>query len=499
MRTRLEPPGMVFNSITFILFLSVVLSLYYLPLSWRTHKSILLAASYVFYGAWNPPFLLLLWFSTLVDWYAARKFETVRRESTRKALLLVSLISNLGLLGYFKYGGFILENFVALVNASGIPYHPPAPNIILPVGISFYTFQTLSYTIDVYRRRLRATPSILDFALFVTFFPQLVAGPIMRAADFLPQLETRKRATSDEMGWGLTLLCVGLFEKVVLADAILSPIVERVYAPTANPGFVSAWTGTLAFSGQIFFDFAGYSTCAIGIAMCFGFALMKNFNYPYAAIGFADFWRRWHISLSNWLRDYLFFPLFRGRMSVPRLYANLMTTMLVAGLWHGAAWKFIIWGGLQGVYMVAEQILRRVFRSRGAAPAAVAPVPSAEGGFVLVPRSLAPLALALLTYILFSISLVFFRAENLASARAIIAAMLGRRDVPLALTFDAGVTFAVVTLMLAGHWKMRNSDLADFAGRLPSWLRVLVIAFIITSVLFALLSGDNRAFIYFQF
>ncbi|MHC4180894.1 MAG: MBOAT family O-acyltransferase, partial [Planctomycetota bacterium] len=220
--------------------------------------------------------------------------------------VLLSLITNLGLLGFFKYGGFLLENFVVLLNTAGIQYEPALPDIVLPVGISFYTFQTLSYTLDVYRGKTRPWMSFLDFALFVTFFPQLVAGPIIRSGDFLPQCIEPRRATGRQLSWGLTLLVLGLFEKIVVADGLLAPISDKVYAQAGEAGFLDAWCGTLAFSGQIFCDFAGYSTCAIGIALCLGFAIQDNFRFPYAAGGFSDFWRRWHVSLSSWLRDYLY-------------------------------------------------------------------------------------------------------------------------------------------------------------------------------------------------
>lgn len=300
---------MVFNSLTFLLFFAVVTALHYVPLPWRTRKANLLLASYLFYAAWNPPFVLLLWFSTMVDWYLAGRIHQSTDDHRRRWLLSLSILTNLGLLGYFKYGYFVLNNLVGVLSAAGIEYRPADLDIILPIGISFYTFQTLSYTIDVYRRRLTPGKSFLDYALYVTFFPQLVAGPIVRAGEFLPQCLTPRRATGSQFGWGLILLVVGLFQKVVLADTLLSPVVDKVYGAGSGIGTIEAWIGTLAFSGQIFFDFAGYSTCAIGVAMCLGFSLPDNFRYPYGAIGFSEFWQRWHISLSSWLRDYLYVPL----------------------------------------------------------------------------------------------------------------------------------------------------------------------------------------------
>ena len=280
----------------------------------------------------------------------------------------------------------------------GVEYHPPALSIVLPVGISFYTFQTLSYTIDIYLSRTKLSPSFLDFALFVTFFPQLVAGPIVRAVDFLPQLERPRRASSEQFGWGLCLLTLGLFEKIVLSDGILAPVADQIYRATDQVSWAQAWIGTFAFSGQIFFDFAGYSTCAIGAGLCLGFELPTNFRAPYAAMGFSDFWQRWHISLSAWLRDYLYIPLGGNRSSAPRTYVNLAVTMLLGGLWHGASWRFVIWGAIHGFYLMVERIVRR---NRG-------PVRS---------ESLAvQLATILLTYLMVCITWVFFRAQSLSDA-----------------------------------------------------------------------------------
>ncbi|MGB5813010.1 MAG: MBOAT family O-acyltransferase, partial [Polyangiales bacterium] len=300
---------MIFNSYTFVVFLAVTIAVRYSGRSWRTKKTFLLLASYVFYAAWNPPFVLLLWISTVADWFIARKLFESTHERRRKAMLLTSLAINLGLLAYFKYGDFALQSFSEMVAWFGGEYKPAPLDVILPVGISFYTFQTLSYTIDVYRREMDPWDDFGDFALYVTFFPQLVAGPIVRAADFLPQCREPHPMRRDEMGWGLTMLALGLFEKVVLADHIFAPVADALYAAKPSvPGFYDAWVGTLAFAGQIFCDFAGYSLCAIGVAMCLGFSIADNFRFPYAAVGFSDFWRRWHISLSTWLRDYLYIP-----------------------------------------------------------------------------------------------------------------------------------------------------------------------------------------------
>jgi alginate O-acetyltransferase complex protein AlgI len=300
---------MVFNSYTFIVFFLVMLVLHNLPFSWKVKKINLLIASYLFYAAWNPPFILLLWLSTVVDFYVGKALFTQENRYKKKLLLVISLIGNLGMLCFFKYGTFILENFTLLVNLIGFDFHPAKPNIILPAGISFYTFTTLCYTIDMYYKKSEPVKSILDFSLFVTFFPHLVAGPIVRPPQLVPQFEHPKLANLQQLMQGLLLLSLGLFMKVVLADSMLAESANKVFDSKDVLSTLDAWMGVLAFSGQIFCDFAGYSTCAIGVAACLGFVLPHNFLYPYAAIGFSDFWRRWHITLSAWLRDYLYIPL----------------------------------------------------------------------------------------------------------------------------------------------------------------------------------------------
>ncbi len=472
---------MLFNSLTFLAFFALVLGVYRLPLPWRMKKLHLLIASYLFYAAWNPPFVFLIWLSTIVDWYVAKRLPTATSEVQRKALLWTSIGTNLGLLGFFKYGNFLLDNFVSLAATVGIDYSPPPFDIILPVGISFYTFQTLSYTIDVYRRQLEPSKSFLDFALFVTFFPQLVAGPIVRAAHFLPQCLSPRKVSAQQLGWGLTLLTIGLFEKVVLADRWMAPVADQVYAGALQAGAITAWVGTLAFSAQIFFDFAGYSTCAIGVALCMGFAIPDNFRFPYAAIGFSDFWRRWHISLSGWLRDYLYIPLGGNKKGQARTRLNLMATMLLGGLWHGAAWKFVMWGGLHGLYLAVERPLKQRF-----------------GNLAWVNARAGQIALALVTYVLVLIAWVFFRAGDFSSATALLQAMfLGGPNQVLLSGFATTRVIAITVVLLTSHWLLRDSSLEELAARVPPWTRMLALGVML--ILLVLVPGDNRAFIYFQF
>ncbi|MGH8481237.1 MAG: MBOAT family O-acyltransferase, partial [Nevskiaceae bacterium] len=364
---------MLFNSLTFLVFFCAVFMLHSLIPGWAGRKRLLLAASYLFYAAWNPPYVLILAFSTTMDWWLARRIGRCEDQGRRRALLGLSLACNLSLLGFFKYGGFLLENFERAVAGIGVAYVAPDWSIVLPVGISFYTFASLSYTIDVYRRQIRSDCSLADYALFVSFFPHLVAGPIVRARLLLPQIEQARQATRDQIGWGLCLVCFGLFQKAVLADAVFAPLVDAVYAEPQRHGALDAAAAVLAFSGQIYYDFAGYSLAAIGLALCFGFEFPDNFRQPYAAAGFSDFWRRWHISLSTWLRDYLYIPLGGNRGGEARAARSLMLTMLIGGLWHGASWMFVLWGGLHGVYLAAERLWRRL-RPAGDAAAGRVPV-----------------------------------------------------------------------------------------------------------------------------
>ena len=472
---------MIFNSLTFLIFFTIVVCVYYLPWTWTQRKVFLLLASYVFYAAWNPPFVLLLMASTVIDWMVAQRMAATAHPTRRRALLIVSLVFNLGVLAFFKYGGFLLDNFIRLAAALGVHYQPSSWDIVLPIGISFYTFMTLSYTIDVYRRRIEPGNSFLDYALFITFFPHLVAGPILRAADFLPQCTTPRRATLDQFGWGLTLMAVGLFEKVVLADSITAPVADMVFRAVDRAGFIDAWVGTLAFSAQIFFDFAGYSTCAIGAALCLGFVLKGNFRYPYAAVGFSDFWQRWHISLSSWLRDYLYFPLGGNRHGQWTTVRNLMLTMLLGGLWHGASWRFVAWGGLHGSYLVAERVAKQRFADVAWLATAAARV-----------------GLAMLTFALVSVAWVFFRAVSFRDAAQLLRVMAVGGDDRLDLGVNNVVYVAGITAVLLGvHWWMRDSSLEVRWSAIPWWARSAVLATILLSL--ALVPGDDRAFIYFQF
>ena len=472
---------MIFNSLTFLVFFATVLALHNWRFPWTVKKINLLVASYIFYAAWNPPFVILLWISTVVDWWAAQAMVKSDRQSTRRAWMITSVVVNLGMLGFFKYGEFVLGNFVILAKAVGIDFHPAQYDIILPVGISFYTFATLSYTLDVYLRRAQPAKQFLDYALFVTFFPHLVAGPIMRPTELVPQFAEQRRATAHQLFFGLALVTLGLFQKVVVADGFLGPVVEKVYdAKEGVPGMLDAWAATLAFAGQIFCDFAGYSTTAIGVAMCLGFAMPDNFRFPYAAIGFSDFWRRWHITLSSWLRDYLYIPLGGNRHGEARTYAALMGTMLLGGLWHGASWTFVVWGGLHGTFLAAERGIRKRF-----------------AGFKPGPTMLA--ALGLLTFLLVNITWVFFRAKTFGGAATLLTAMVGLSAKPVPLIGLLPLVYALVATagIVGTHWAMRDRTLELVIERTPAWLVGMIWAAMGIAVIAE--QGAGNAFIYFQF
>jgi alginate O-acetyltransferase complex protein AlgI len=471
---------MVFNSLTFVVFFACVLVLHAMPFNWTTKKVNLLIASYLFYAAWNPPFVILLWISTVVDWYAAQALVRAEKPAARRAWMLLSVFANLGMLAYFKYGTFLLENFGTLMAGFGVAYKPPDFDIVLPVGISFYTFATMSYTLDVYLRRAAPARNFLDYALFVTFFPHLVAGPIMRPTELVPQFAEPRRATPDMLRFGLALMTLGLFQKIVLADGFLAPAAEMIYDGDKIPGALDSWMATLAFSGQIFCDFAGYSTTAIGAAMCLGFAMPDNFRFPYAAVGFSDFWRRWHITLSSWLRDYLYIPLGGNRHGEARTYLALMVTMLLGGLWHGASWAFVVWGGLHGLYLAGERVLRARFAGYRPGPVTL-------------------LALGLLTYALINVTWVFFRADSFGKAWLLLSGMFGAnaKAVPILPTVHLTMVALIVAGIVFTHWRMRTQTLETAIAGVPPVVLSGVWALMLFAIVIA--QGAGSAFIYFQF
>ena len=345
---------MLFNTAHFFLFLAVVLALFYAsPRALR--KYILLAASYFFYGSWNYRFIPLLLTLTAIDYTAGIWLEKVAPGPRRKAVLTLSLCANLGFLGFFKFYNFLGSNLAWVLDK---PAHAFFLNIVLPLGISFHTFQSMSYVIDVYRGEQQAVRNPIDYALFICFFPQLVAGPIVRAGNFFHDLWHWQPPSSEDVSRGVLLIALGLTKKMAFADQFAKVANAYFQNVSGNPGWLAAWSGVVAFGMQIYFDFSGYTDMAIGIAKLLGFHFPVNFRQPYLASSITDFWRRWHISLSTWLRDYLYISLGGNRRGRWMTYRNLMLTMLLGGLWHGASWNFVIWGGYHGALLSLERVFR---------------------------------------------------------------------------------------------------------------------------------------------
>ena len=396
---------MLFNSIEFVVFFPCVAALYF-TLPHRLHWPLLLVASYLFYMAWEPGYVVLLWVSTLLDYAVALALDADRSVRMRRALLAASITGNLGLLFFFKYYNFFADSIRPLLAGLGWDIQLPYANILLPVGISFYTFQTMSYVIDVYRRETKPERHLGRFALYVAFFPQLVAGPIERPNHLLPQFRECHAFDYDRVTSGLSLMLWGFIKKSVIADR-LALAVEPVYAnPEAHSGPVLA-LATLFFAYQIYCDFSGYTDIALGSAQVMGVRLMDNFQRPFAAISVAEFWRRWHISLSTWFRDYLYIPLGGNRVRAARWAVNILLVFLICGLWHGANWTFVVWGGLHGSYLVLGRLTtpwRRVL---------FAPIEKRTPCLRHAMR-------VLTTFLLVTFAWIFFRADSLSDALAIV-------------------------------------------------------------------------------
>ncbi|HEU5083312.1 MAG TPA: MBOAT family protein [Acidimicrobiales bacterium] len=471
---------MTFNSIEYFVFLPLVLALYW-SLPHRGRIWLLFVASYVFYGWWDPRFLLLIAASTVIDQAVARRIHGTEDERRRRRLLCASLVANLGILGAFKYAGFFVDSANQAFERLGLgALSERSLAIVLPVGISFYTFQTMSYTIDVYRRRMAPADDLLTFAVYVSFFPQLVAGPIERATHLLPQFERpAPRPTAADVRSGGVLILQGIFKKVVIADA-LAPTVEAAFGRPGQAGAITLLVGVYAFALQIYGDFSGYTDVARGSSRLLGIELMRNFEQPYLSRRITEFWRRWHISLSTWLRDYLYVPLGGNRGGTWRTARNLMLTMLLGGLWHGAAWTFVAWGAIHGLLLAVE----RPFRQRPSAdpdrPFAWRDLPAIIGTFHLV-----------------CLAWVFFRATSFANAWDVLAGIATFRGGPVdtgALALLALTGAAVIAMDLA---QRRTGDHAVVL-RLPAVPRGVVYGTAAVAV-FVFSGGTPVPFLYFQF
>jgi len=489
---------MIFHSLDFVAFFLVIVTLYWrLPHRWQNH--LLLVASYIFYGWITPWYLLLLMTSTTIDWWAARRME--QDPGHKRRYLALSLTSNLGMLAYFKYANFFIDNVGRMLTTIGLPTSPHVLKVMLPVGISFFTFQALSYTIHVYRGTLRARSSLLDVATYVAFFPQLVAGPIERASHLLPQFEKTVSITRPMLEEGVWLMLWGLFKKVVVADN-LAPLADLAFGQSSHTA-ASVALGTLAFAFQIYGDFSGYSDIARGSARVLGFDIMWNFDLPYAARNLRDFWRRWHISLSTWLRDYLYISLGGNRRGPARTYVNLALTMGLGGLWHGAAWNFVVWGLWHGLGLCLQRAWH-VHRARVATPPAPltsAPTPTLTHTLNLTPTpTLRPMLrllswLATLLFVLYG--WLLFRANSWHHIQSMTRACFHWSAPVWASSFALTLAAFSTPLILMELWQVRRRDRLVSLTLPPRWRGLLQGALLCGILLFW--EKKQLAFIYFQF
>ena len=482
---------MLFNSIQFLIFLPLVVLLYY-AIPYKYRWVMLLVASYYFYMCWKPEYLILIIVSTLIDYYVGLKMGQTEKKRDKKIYLFISLVVNLGLLFAFKYFNFFNESFRSLYQVFDITYHVPSLKVLLPVGISFYTFQTLSYSIDVYNGKKVPEKHLGIFALYVAFFPQLVAGPIERSTHLMPQFHEKHDFSYDKTVSGLRLIMWGFFKKLVIADN-LALLVNNVYNNPGNHTSFSLLVATYCFAFQIFCDFSGYSDIAIGSARIMGYDLMQNFRRPYFAQSIAEFWKRWHISLSTWFRDYLYIPLGGNRVSKIKWYRNLIVVFVLSGMWHGANWTFIVWGLLHGIYLMISIIM-------GKAKNIVSRITMLEK----IP-SLGWTIRTLITFHLVLFAWIFFRANSLKEAGYIITHIFTKN---FSFTLE-GIGFSsrwiitygiMILFMEIIHLfeERKNSSIVDIVGTYPIALRWIIYNAVIICTLLLGFFGSQQ-FIYFQF
>lgn len=483
---------MLFNSLEFAVFLPIVFMLYWFAFNQkRKWQNLLIAASsYIFYGWWDWRFLVLIFFSTLVDFTVGKELGKTTVISKRKTLLWLSICVNLGLLGFFKYYNFFLDNFKSAFTFFGSEISANSLNIILPVGISFYTFQTLSYTIDVYRKNLNPTHNFISFAAFVSFFPQLVAGPIERATNLLPQFYKSRKFEYSQGVDGMRQILWGVFKKIVIADNC-AVYANYIFENSSEMSGSTLFLGALFFTFQIYGDFSGYSDIAIGTAKLFGFNLMQNFAYPYFSRDIAEFWRRWHISLSTWFRDYVYIPLGGSRGGAWSKIRNTFIIFLVSGFWHGANWTFIVWGGLNAIYFLPLLLLKKNRKNMGHIVAEYSSYPNIKEIFQM-----------LITFLLTVLAWIFFRAENITHAFSILNEIFSKSF--FTIPYYEGLGFAksllvLILIFIIIEWGGRRKAYAiePYVER-PVIIRwVLYCSIIILIGMF--MHTEETDFIYFQF
>lgn len=468
---------MLFNSLEFFIFLPIVLSLYFI-LPFRFQNVMLLGASYFFYGYWDWRFLGLILATTIMDFTCSKILFKTDDESHRKKILFLSIFFNLGILCFFKYFNFFFDSFQSLFNVLSINVSAPVLKILLPVGISFYTFQTMSYTIDVYHKKYKPVKNFIDFALYISFFPQLVAGPIERASHLIPQITKPRRISADMVSSGIYLFITGMFKKVVIADN-LSIFVEQGFSNLSSLNAITAIITIYAFAWQIYCDFSGYSDIARGVAKFLGIDLMSNFNLPYFSKNPAEFWKRWHISLSSWLRDYLYISLGGNRFGFFNTCKNLLITMILGGLWHGASWNFVIWGFYQGTLLIAHRVISKAF-------------PSLKIHSVLS---------TLIFFQFTCIGWIFFRAANLSDTAQFFSALTNFSNINIyeikEILLDNKMCVFLVPLIVAQFIQYFKKDIFVLFSY-PVAIRP--IAYILIATLMMLFGKwEAQSFLYFQF
>jgi alginate O-acetyltransferase complex protein AlgI len=493
---------MLFNSLHFAIFLPLIVALYWAA-PHRYRWALLLAGSYYFYGSWRPEYLVLLVASTGVDYFAALRMAAAGDAGRKRLWLGVSLASNLGMLGYFKYAGFLAESVAGTLRAIGVSVAPhPAFDVLLPIGISFYTLQTLGYAIDVYRGQAEPERHFGRFALYVSFFPQLVAGPIERAGKLLPQFSVVQRFHGGRTISGLTLMGWGFFQKLVIADR-LAPAVHAIYTGTHPQTAGAVALGAALFYWQLYADFSGYCDIARGTARTMGFELSRNFDGAYASRSIGEVWRRWHITLMSWFRDYLAKPLGFSRPGRLKWARNVLIVFFVSGLWHGAAWTFIGWGVLTATYIVIGETTRRR-RNRLWSAVAAKLEAHRTGATLTLERVRAGLAVVT-TFVLMLLSLVFFRAPSTSRALEMYGTLLSK---PHTLLQFGGLPMPLYEMVLAivaiGAFVVvdtiaRNGQWAERLERGPRWMRWGAVYVLLLAVLMFGEFGDGRDFLYFQF
>ena len=475
---------MLFNSLHFTIFLPIVLFLHFLlPMKYRW--ILLLSASYYFYMSWKHEYLLLIVFSTLVDFFAAKKIHSSTSEFHRKLFLIVSIAVNLSVLFTFKYFNFFIDNLNVLVG-SGRQFS--YLHLLLPVGISFYTFQSMSYTVDVYFKKIQPERHLGYFATYISFFPQLVAGPIERAKSLLPQFRMERGLNRDNVADGLKLILWGFFKKLVVADRVAFFVNEVYGSPGEYFGF-HVLIATLFFAYQIYCDFSGYTDIARGSALIFNFKLMENFNLPYYSSSISELWKRWHISLSSWFRDYVYIPLGGNRVSTFRLSLNLLVTFVVSGLWHGANWTYIVWGAIHGGLLIVERFLKGLIQFPG----------------IIKDTLLSKLIPIGFTFLLVNISWVFFRANNVGEAFLLLenatnlqnqfwgVGVFGKSNLP-----ELILSFGFIFLLEVMQYCSRKQGILNFINHKPLTIRMLIYFSLLNLIVYFGVF-NNSEFIYFQF